>query len=100
MKATFPDLAVGLVHGRMKPDEKAQVMADFKARRVQLLVATTVIEVGVDVPERDAHGDRARRAHGARAAAPAARARGARNGEEPRDPPVSSAVVGGGARGD
>ena len=50
MKATFPDLAVGLVHGRMKPAEKAQVMADFKARRIQLLVATTVIEVGVDVP--------------------------------------------------
>jgi len=50
MKATFPDLAVGLVHGRMKPDEKAKVMEDFKARRVQLLVATTVIEVGVDVP--------------------------------------------------
>jgi ATP-dependent DNA helicase RecG len=50
MKATFPDLAVGLVHGRMKPDEKAQVMADFKAKRVNLLVATTVIEVGVDVP--------------------------------------------------
>ena len=41
---------MGLVHGRLKPDEKAQVMADFKARRVQLLVATTVIEVGVDVP--------------------------------------------------
>ena len=50
LKATFPDLAVGLVHGRMKPDEKARVMADFKAKRVQLLVATTVIEVGVDVP--------------------------------------------------
>ncbi len=50
LRATFPDLAVGLVHGRMKPDEKAQVMADFKARRIQLLVATTVIEVGVDVP--------------------------------------------------
>ena len=50
MRSTFPDLAVGLVHGRMKPDEKAQVMADFKARRIQLLVATTVIEVGVDVP--------------------------------------------------
>ena len=50
IKATFPDLAVGLVHGRMKPAEKAQVMADFKARKVQLLVATTVIEVGVDVP--------------------------------------------------
>jgi ATP-dependent DNA helicase RecG len=50
MKSTFPDLAVGLVHGRLKPAEKAQVMADFKARRIQLLVATTVIEVGVDVP--------------------------------------------------
>ena len=50
IKATFPDLSVGLVHGRMKPAEKAQVMADFKARKIQLLVATTVIEVGVDVP--------------------------------------------------
>jgi ATP-dependent DNA helicase RecG len=50
IKATFPDLAVGLVHGRLKPDEKAQVMADFKAKKIQLLVATTVIEVGVDVP--------------------------------------------------
>jgi ATP-dependent DNA helicase RecG len=50
IKATFPDLAVGLVHGRMKAAEKARVMADFKARKLQLLVATTVIEVGVDVP--------------------------------------------------
>ena len=50
IKATFPDLSVGLVHGRMKPAEKAQVMADFKAKKIQLLVATTVIEVGVDVP--------------------------------------------------
>jgi ATP-dependent DNA helicase RecG len=50
IRATFPDLAVGLVHGRLKPDEKAAVMAAFKAGRVQLLVATTVIEVGVDVP--------------------------------------------------
>jgi ATP-dependent DNA helicase RecG len=50
IKSTFPDLAVGLLHGRMKTAEKAQVMADFKARRIQLLVATTVIEVGVDVP--------------------------------------------------
>ncbi len=41
---------VGLLHGRLKADEKAQVMADFKARRLRLLVATTVIEVGVDVP--------------------------------------------------
>ena len=50
MRTTFPDLAVGLVHGRLKGPEKAQVMADFKARKIQLLVATTVIEVGVDVP--------------------------------------------------
>jgi ATP-dependent DNA helicase RecG len=50
MKATFPDLAVGLVHGRLKSTEKAQIMAAFKARVIQLLVATTVIEVGVDVP--------------------------------------------------
>jgi ATP-dependent DNA helicase RecG len=50
LRATFPDLAVGLVHGRMKAADKAQVMEEFKARRIQLLVATTVIEVGVDVP--------------------------------------------------
>ncbi len=49
LKETFPDLAVGLVHGRLKPAEKAAVMADFKAKKIQLLVATTVIEVGVDV---------------------------------------------------
>lgn len=42
--------AVGLVHGRMKGPEKDAVMADFQANRIQLLVATTVIEVGVDVP--------------------------------------------------
>ncbi len=47
---TFPELRVGLVHGRLKSYEKAQVMAAFKAGEVQLLVATTVIEVGVDVP--------------------------------------------------
>lgn len=49
LKARFGD-KVGLVHGRMKPPEKDQVMADFQANRVGLLVATTVIEVGVDVP--------------------------------------------------
>ncbi len=46
----LPELAIGLVHGRMKAEEKAAVMADFKAGRLNLLVATTVIEVGVDVP--------------------------------------------------
>jgi len=46
----FPELKVGLIHGRLKPAEKAQTMAAFLAGRIQLLVGTTVIEVGVDVP--------------------------------------------------
>jgi ATP-dependent DNA helicase RecG len=48
--AELPDLTVGLVHGRLKAAEKAEVMAAFVAGDVQVLVATTVIEVGVDVP--------------------------------------------------
>ena len=47
---TFPELRVGLVHGKLDNIEKARVMAAFKAGELQLLVATTVIEVGVDVP--------------------------------------------------
>jgi len=47
---TLPNFKVGLVHGRLKAEEKAAVMAAFKANEIQLLVATTVIEVGVDVP--------------------------------------------------
>ncbi len=50
LSAEFPDLKVGLVHGRLAGAEKAAVMADFTAGRLDLLVATTVIEVGVDVP--------------------------------------------------
>ena len=46
----FPDLEVALLHGRLKGPEKESVMEDFKKGRVQILVATTVIEVGVDVP--------------------------------------------------
>jgi len=46
----LPQFKVGLVHGRLKAEEKAAVMAAFKANQIQLLVATTVIEVGVDVP--------------------------------------------------
>ncbi len=48
--ATFPELRVGLVHGRLSAAEKAAVMQAFQSGAVQLLVATTVIEVGVDVP--------------------------------------------------
>ncbi len=50
MKSHFKNLKVGLVHGRMKSSEKQKVMSDFVKGDIQLLVATTVIEVGVDVP--------------------------------------------------
>ena len=46
----FPDLKIGYVHGRMKPKEKAAAMAAFAAAETHILVSTTVIEVGVDVP--------------------------------------------------
>ena len=50
LRETLPDLSIGLVHGKMKPAEKAEIMNAFKAGHLHLLVATTVIEVGVDVP--------------------------------------------------
>lgn len=50
LKAALPGLRIGLVHGRMKAQEKQAVMQAFKQGELQLLVATTVIEVGVDVP--------------------------------------------------
>ncbi|MDE4030558.1 ATP-dependent DNA helicase RecG [Glaesserella parasuis] len=50
LQCALPDLRIGLVHGRMKPQEKQAIMAEFKAANIDLLVATTVIEVGVDVP--------------------------------------------------
>ncbi len=50
LQAALPELRVGLVHGRMKSADKAATMTAFKAGELQLLVATTVIEVGVDVP--------------------------------------------------
>ncbi len=49
-REVFPDLRVAFVHGRMKPKEKEAVMAAFAARETDILVSTTVIEVGVDVP--------------------------------------------------
>lgn len=50
LQLLLPDLKIGLVHGRMKPKEKQEAMEQFKAHETDLLVATTVIEVGVDVP--------------------------------------------------
>ncbi len=50
LQHALTDIRVGLIHGRLKSDEKEQLMAEFKKGSIQLLVATTVIEVGVDVP--------------------------------------------------
>jgi ATP-dependent DNA helicase RecG len=49
-KEVFPEFQVGLLHGRMKSDEKEAMMTKFKQGKVQILVATTVIEVGIDIP--------------------------------------------------
>ncbi|MBI2354980.1 MAG: ATP-dependent DNA helicase RecG [Deltaproteobacteria bacterium] len=49
-EAIFPDLAIGLLHGRQSPDEKESIMGSFKRRELDILVSTTVIEVGIDVP--------------------------------------------------
>jgi ATP-dependent DNA helicase RecG len=50
LRAAMPNLTIGLVHGKLKPQEKESVMHDFSKNLIQLLVATTVIEVGVNVP--------------------------------------------------
>lgn len=50
LKGTFPEFRVSLLHGRMKAEEKEDVMKRFKDREIDILVATTVIEVGIDVP--------------------------------------------------
>lgn len=53
LRERFPEFGVGLVHGRLSSEEKNRVMADFHAGKVRLLVATTVIEVGIDVQDAD-----------------------------------------------
>ena len=50
LKNQFPDISFDLLHGRLKPENKAQIMQNFREGKTQVLVATTVIEVGVDVP--------------------------------------------------
>ena len=50
LQQRFPALKIGLVHGKMKAEDKQRIMQQFKANQLQLLIATTVIEVGVDVP--------------------------------------------------
>jgi ATP-dependent DNA helicase RecG len=50
----FPDRKVGVLHGRMRAAEKRELMADFRSRKIEVLVATTVVEVGVDVPNASA----------------------------------------------
>ncbi len=49
-KDIFPEFKLGLLHGKMKPVEKNQIMADFKNKKLDALIATSVVEVGVDVP--------------------------------------------------
>lgn len=49
-REVFSDLKVGLVHGRMKSTEKDEILAEFKKKKFQILISTTVIEVGIDVP--------------------------------------------------
>ena len=49
-REVFPDFRVGLLHGRMSVAEKDRVMAEFRTEAIQLLVSTTVVEVGIDVP--------------------------------------------------
>jgi ATP-dependent DNA helicase RecG len=50
LTARWPELSIGLVHGKLKPEARDRVMLDFRSGQIQVLVATTVVEVGIDVP--------------------------------------------------
>ena len=49
-KEIFPDIRIGMLHGKMNPKEKESVMTDFSSGKIKILVSTTVIEVGINVP--------------------------------------------------
>ena len=80
-KTEFAGLRVGLLHGRMSADDKDATMASFQRGEIDVLVSTTVIEVGVDVPNAIGDGDRTCRALRTVAAAPIARTHRTRRGE-------------------
>ena len=92
----FPELRIGILHGRMKPEEKEAVMRAFKGGETDILVATTVIEVGIDVPNATIMVDRARRAVRPLPAPPAAGTRRARQREIPLHPPHHRPALRGG----
>ncbi len=79
-KVVFPEFRVALLHGRLPSQEKEAVMAQFKSGEAQVLVATQVIEVGVDVPKCHGDADRARRPVRALPTPPTSRPHRARRG--------------------
>ena len=93
LTSALGELKVGLIHGRMKTAEKAAVMAQFKAGDLQLLVATTVIEVGGGRAQRQPDDHRKPRAPGPGATAPATWPRRPGQRGQPLRAAVSSAAV-------
>ncbi len=80
-KQVFPQFKLGLMHGRMKSDDKDAAMRAFASNETQILVSTSVVEVGIDVPNATTDHDRRRRALRPGAAASISRARGTRRAQ-------------------